>query len=197
MAVKEVKRKVLHLLLGVILAAAIYYDIIGWLSLFVAVLLSVLLSYVTKHKRFFAENWLLRNFEREEDIKIFPYKGLTFYLIGALIAVFLFEKDIALASIAILCLGDSISRLVGEAFGKIKHPLDGRKFVEGAFAGFFAGIFGAVLFIPWYEAVIASFFAMAAEGLELKVGMADVDDNLVVPIAAGFAVWIFRILLGS
>ena len=51
------------------------------------------------------------------------------YFIGAIISLFLFEKQIALASIMILALGDSFCHL--GKFGNLKHPFNDLKF-DGA-----------------------------------------------------------------
>ena len=115
------------------------------------------------------------------------------YLIGALLAVILFEKDIALAAIIILALGDSFSRLIGP-FGKIKHPFNNTKFLEGVIAGIIAAFLGAILFVKPSEAIIASFFAMMLEGVNLRLGKFKIDDNITIPLIAGGVIWLIRFL---
>ena len=109
-------------------------------------------------------------------------------------ALLLFAKEIAMASIMILALGDSVSHIYGLYFGKIKHPLSKAKFLEGTIAGFFAGFIGALVFLPWHEAFFASLAAMIAEAIEIKIGAEQFDDNLVIPFVAGAAVWIIRLI---
>lgn len=105
----------------------------------------------------------------------------------------LFPKEIAMASIMILALGDSVSHLYGLHYGKIKHPLSNAKFLEGTIAGFVAGFIGALIFLPWLEAFLASLAAMIVEAIEIKIGIGQVDDNLIIPIVAGTIVWAVRL----
>ncbi len=105
----------------------------------------------------------------------------------------MFPKDIAMASIMVLALGDSISHLYGLHYGKTKHPLSKTKFMEGTIAGTIFGFIGAFVFLPWWEAFLASFAAMIVEAIEIKIGTNQVDDNLIVPFVAGAAVWLMRL----
>ena len=103
--------------------------------------------------------------------------------------------DIASASIIILAFADSASYIFGVRFGRTEHPFTTKKFIEGMVAGIIAGFIAASIFVPWYEALIASTVAMIAEGIEIKVGLTDVDDNIVMPVAAAFAIWVLRLFL--
>ena len=98
-----------------------------------------------------------------------------------------------MASIMILALGDSVSHLYGLHYGRIKHPLSSTKFFEGTIAGFIAGFIGALIFLPWLEAFLASLAAMAVEAIEIKIGAGQVDDNLIIPVVAGAAVLAVRL----
>ena len=106
----------------------------------------------------------------------------------------LFEKDIAMAAIIILALGDSFSRLIGP-FGKIKHPFNDKKFLEGVIAGMVAAALGAMLLVKPLEAIAASFFAMLLEGVNLRLFKFKIDDNITIPLIAGFVIWLIRFLL--
>ena len=119
---------------------------------------------------------------------------MLFFLLGSFLAVLLFPKDIALASIMVLAFGDAISHLFGVHFGKIMHPLSDKKFLEGAIAGFFAATVGALLFIPVHEALLAAFAAMLVEALEVRFRRIQIDDNFLIPLAAGATIVLFRYL---
>lgn len=189
----EIKRQPFHILIGLLLVALIRYDLLNPIILFTATIVAVILSLFirkTKPKIIYS---LLQFVEREDALREFPGKGLIAYLTGALIALVLFEKDIAMASIIILALGDSFSRLVGP-FGRIKHPFNDTKFLEGAVAGVIAASLGAMLFISPPEAVVASFFAMLLEGIDLRIFKCKIDDNITIPLIAGLVVWLIRLL---
>ena len=189
----EFRRKAFHALLGVLLVVLIKLKILGKIELIFLIIAVIIFSMLSKKYRLPFIYPLLMIFEREKHLKGFIAKGLLFYLIGAFLSIMIFPMDTALASIIILALGDSTSHIFGVKFGKIKHPLTDKKFIEGTIAGILAGFLGALFFVSWTEALIASLLAMIAEGIELKIGAEEIDDNLVIPLVAGSAIWIIRL----
>ena len=190
----EIKRQPIHILSGLLIIALLYYDLLSPLILSALVIISVIASILIKKTRPKVVYNLLRFVEREENLEHIPGKGLIAYLIGGLAVVTLFEKDIALASVMILALGDSISRLVGP-FGRIRHPFNNAKFIEGVIAGMIAASLGAMLFVRPYEAIAASFFAMLIEGFDLRILKFKVDDNITIPITSAAVIWALRYLI--
>lgn len=190
----EWNRQLFHIFLGVIIVALLVYDFIDKKIISIIIIAGLILSYSSKKIEIPIINQMLQIFERKEDIKKFPGKGIIFYFVGAYIALLVFPKDIAMASIMVLALGDSISHLYGLHYGKIKHPLSKTKFIEGTIAGTVFGFIGAFVFLPWLEALLASFAAMIVEAIEIKIGAQQVDDNLIVPFVAGAAVWLLRLI---
>jgi len=189
----EIKRQPFHILLGFLLIALIYHDLLNPLALLAIIIIIIISSlYIrkTKPKTVYS---LLSFIERKENLEKFPGKGLIAYLTGTLLVLVLFEKDIAMASIMILALGDAFSRLIGP-FGKIRHPLNNTKFLEGVIVGIIAASLGAWLFVRPSEAITASFFAMLIEGFDIKLFKHKIDDNLIIPLIAGIVIWLVRIL---
>lgn len=190
----EWNRQIFHIFLGVLIVVLLMYGFIDKEIIFIAILIGLILSYLSTKTRVPVIYDLLEKFERKEDFKKFPGKGMLFYFIGVFIALLLFPKDIAMASIMVLALGDSLSHLFGLHFGKVKHPLSSTKFLEGTIAGFVAGFIGALVFARWYEAFFASLAAMIVEAIEIKIGVQQVDDNLIVPFVAGGVIWLIRVI---
>lgn len=189
----EIKRQPFHILLGLLLIALIYYDLLNPMILLIIIIISIILSFLIKKTKPRVIYKLLQFVEREDALEKIPGKGLIAYLIGTLLVILLFDKDIALASIMILALGDSFSRLIGP-FGRIRHPFNNTKFLEGVIAGIVAASLGAMLFVRPFEAIIASFVAMLLEGIDLRVFRFKVDDNMAIPLIAGVVIWLMRIL---
>jgi len=158
---------------------------INSLTLFVVLIAGIITSILSKKYRIPLIYQFLKTFERKETIKSFPGRGTISFFIGCLLVLQLFEKNTALASIMILTLGDSISHLVGWHIGRRKNPLNCLKSVEGNIAGAIAGSLGAMFFVSPLHAVIASFTAMTAEAVEIKMQERIVDDNITVPLVAG------------
>ena len=190
----ELNRQVFHILFGLIIVILLIYGFLNKEIILGLILIGLILSFLSRRMQVPVISNLLQKFEREKEIKKFPGKGILFYLAGVFIALLLFSKDIAMASIMVLAFGDSVSHLYGLHYGKISHPLSKTKFLEGTIAGFIAGLIGALVFLPWHEAFFASLVAMIVEAIEIKIGAEQDDDNLIIPVVAGAAVWLFRLI---
>lgn len=190
----ELKRQLFHILLGIVISLLYYFDLIDALMVFVVVVLGSFLCFLCKKVKIPVIEFFLRHFEREEQRKIFPGRGVLFYFIGVLLVMKLFPKDIALASILVLALGDSMSHFFGKYFGRTRNIFNrrSRKLLEGTVAGTLAGFLGALVFVPFPEAFLGSLGAMAAEALHFELNQHQVDDNLVVPLVAGTIMYLIR-----
>ena len=188
----EMRRQILHIFLGIIFVILLHHGFINKWIILLCITIGFIVSYVSKRTYIPLIHELLRVFERDEYIKKFPGKGTIFYFAGVFFVLLFFSNDIAIPSIMILAFGDSFSHIFGVHLGKIKHPLSNTKFVEGTIAGFIAGFLGAVLFIPWNQAMAASMAAMFVEAIEVKVGAKQIDDNLIMPFVAGAVIFLVR-----
>jgi phytol kinase len=194
----EIGRQIMHALIGILLAVMYYFDILSPLAVFLGIIIGALISFISKRvDNFPIFSWFLKHYERDEEKKNFPGKGLVFYFVGVLLVMQLFEKDIALAAILILALGDSVSHLYGASIGKIRNIFngDGKKLLEGTLAGTVAGALGAMLFIPIPEAIIGSFAAMMFEVVKIDLNDKTLDDNIIVPLVAGTVIFLLRTYL--
>lgn len=209
MDVLEVRRQLFHGTLGVIIVALLYFGVFEWFGdmlslpflrpsagifLIILIIGAVVISLSRKYKIPLI-HWLLTTFERPEEIKVFPGKGVFFAILGMFIVVALFEPPIAMASILILSLGDSTSHLVGQKVGRTKHPLSDTKFLEGHIAGILISAAAATFFVPFLWALIAASVAIFVEGIDMGLaGSRLADDNLIVPVTAGVILFIIAAL---
>lgn len=191
----EIKRKIFHILAGLLFVGLIFYDILTPVVLIIVLIAEFVIFFILKkHKIPFIYPFLTM-MERPKDLKKFPGKGSIYYTLGVFLAVVLFPKDIAMASVIILALGDAFASLVGW-YGKIKNPLSKeRKTIEGSVAGIVIGFLGALMFVMWLEALVGTVAAMIVESFNLKVGHHEIDDNLTMPLVAGAVIWLLRIIL--
>lgn len=189
----EIRRKTFHILIGIILIFLIYRNMIDAEIIFFILIFGIILSLICRKYEIPVISKALKFFDRKENMKKFPGKGAIFFFIGVLLAVKLFPKDIALASIAILTIGDSLSHIFGLYFGKTKNFFgNGEKMLEGTIFGMLFGFLAAILFVVWYEALIASIIAMIAEAVEFELNKNPVDDNVVVPLVSGTVMILIR-----
>ena len=195
---QELGRQIIHLIVGVVSVILIYTGFLTSISILALIVIGILASFICKRTWLPGFSFFLKHFERGKEKVNFPGKGLIFFFIGVLLVVKLFDQDIALASIMILALGDSISHLVGAKYGKLKNIFNWKsnKLIEGTLAGTFAGFLGAIIFVSWPMAFIASFVAMVAEVIKIDFNDNTLDDNLVVPLIAGTVMFLLRTYLG-
>jgi len=190
----EIRRQLFHIVWGFVFVGLIYFDMINPLMVFILIILFLIGSLLSKKIKIPVIYWFLTKFDRPEDIKSLPGKGSWFYLIGVFLVMVLFPKDITMAAIIVLALGDSIAPLVGQ-YGRIKHPLSEKKFLEGTIAGALVAFIGALVFVKYYEAALAAIIAMVVEGIDLRLGRNPINDNIVIPIVAGGVIWLIRLII--
>jgi len=186
----ELRRQAFHIVLGLISVFLIATELVDWKFFFLVMIAGFFIAIFSVKKNLFLISWFLEHFERK-DARI-PGQGALYLVAGILFAVLLFEKDIALAAIMILIFGDSISHVFGKLFGKIRHPLNRYKCIEGSLVGFAAAVIGAAFFVVWTQALVAAAVAMVVESFELKLRR--VDDNLLIPLVAGLVISVMRLL---
>ncbi len=103
-----------------------------------------------------------------------------FFLIGGIFVIAFFDFSIALTALLMTTFGDLVSSIVGEHFHyfHIKHSF---KSWEAACAEFLVDLVLGLLFLPGIIAFVMAFTATAVEILSTQL-----DDNLLVPLFAGF-----------
>jgi dolichol kinase len=109
--------------------------------------------------------------------------GSSYLAISCTVAAFLFPREIAVASMGYLILGDGLAGLVGRSWGRV--PLAFGKTLEGTLACLIANLGVGWLVLQDFPAVILG----AAVGTLVEFIPLPVDDNLAIPILAGTVLW--------
>jgi phytol kinase len=188
----EVRRQIIHLIYGPLLVTLYHYGIINDYLLLGAIIGGIIASYMIKRQKLSPVAKILSFFEREHHMKNFPGRGILFFTIGAFLCLTLFEKNIAYAGILILSIGDALTNIVGRHFGRIKTRLNPNKYIEGTFVGIIASVPVAYFFVPNIWAVIcACTIAMFLEIPHIRLFGFEIDDNLIIPLAASFTLSLF------
>ncbi len=107
-----------------------------------------------------------------------------YFAFGIVATLLLFPWHIAGAAIAIFCLGDSVASLFGGII-PITFPFNKGKTLEGSLAGFLFAFLAGSFFVPPIYALIGAAIAMTVEALPLPI-----NDNVLIPIITGAALWI-------
>jgi phytol kinase len=181
----NIRRKLFHLFSGLGIIVLIYYGIIDRFFLLLLLILGVILS-LNVHRIPYLHR-ILQIYERPRDLIKMPGRGAITLVAGLAIPLFIFPWDIALASMCVLAIGDSLSTIVGLKMGKTKFPFS-CKTLEGSLAGLFVSLLACLLILNPLEAVACAFFGMAAESFDI------LEDNISVPLAAGSAAFLIGMI---
>jgi len=122
---------------------------------------------------------LMRSEERQNPT------GTLYYLLGALVALLLFPKEIALFSMTVLAVGDPAAYIIGINFGKFRI---GKKSLEGSLAFLTASVIAGLLLSNLWDSL--SFIAIitgAVTGTVVELMPLKINDNLTIPITASAA----------
>lgn len=106
--------------------------------------------------------------------------GSTYFILGALLACVLFEKEVTIAILFFLVLGDQAASFVGKKFGR--HRIMGKTW-EGTFACGLVCFVVSLQILPLIASLVASITAALSELFLARY----VDDNLVMPMVSGVA----------
>ena len=186
----ELRRKIVHMLIGIASLLLLINNIITPLIIFIILIIGTLCSLLSLKYRIPIISFFLDNFERPEEKTKLPGKGIILAVVGSLLALQLFERNIALASITILTFADPISHLVGKFFGKTKSFLDKKKNIEGHIAGAIISSLFAMFFVHPVLALSGALIAMLFEAIIIEIQKVELDDNLIIPLAAGTAMFL-------
>jgi dolichol kinase len=118
--------------------------------------------------------------------------GSIFFIAATIITFAVFDYTIAILALMLTVFGDLASALVGIKFGK--HKIFHKKSFEGFLAGLAMNLVVGLLILPSYPAIFIS-MALVASIVELMTGK--LDDNLTVPLFAGFTGQIIAYTLGA
>lgn len=122
----------------------------------------------------------------------------TLWILAAISIVGLFTEYIALSAIIAFALGDSLSAILGERFGRHKLIYNKTKSLEGSLTFFgvtFIGVYCVwylVGIIAWIPALIAASVGAFIESLIPTSHW--LDDNFVVPVGVGFFLFFTQML---
>jgi len=188
----ELRRKVFHLLgllfLATYIIVAFYFGkSFGLLALIFILILLLILEFfrIQLKKKIPFLHRLWRNKEKNS------LGGEVYYVIGMIITFSVFDFNIAVAAVLMTTFGDMAAALIGIRFGKHQmFNLKNRDW-EGAAAEFVIDIVIGIFLISNFIIVIS--MALAATFVERTFLHA--DDNLMIPVFAGFVGQILTLIL--
>lgn len=189
----ELRRKLIHLCAGISIPFLYYYLPEFWAKWILAgVTLGVIAVDILRLKDPFVKRLFGEFFSpliRKHEVSVLT--GATYLLLSSLLCVLFFRKNIAVAAISFLVIGDTAAALVGKRIGRI---LFFGKSLEGSIACFMSCIIIGFI-IPgfsWLVVLSGAFVATVVEALPIPL-----DDNLRIPLSAGLVMQIFSNILSD
>jgi len=179
----ELKRKFIHLFS--LLFIAIYVLIlnnfnkqIALLSLLGLLILFLVIEYfrLVKKKKIFFIHIFFREFEKEK------LAGYIYFILGAIIAFAVFDFKIAIAALLMTTFGDMAAALFGIKFGKKWLKKIPNTAWEGILAELAVNIIIGFIFLQNPIIILA----MALTATYVETVFTQADDNLIIPVFAGF-----------
>jgi len=180
-------RRVFHAATGLALAFLIFWMgkesgliLIGALFLFTILMEILRLQVPSMNKA-----WVSLVGPMLKDTEVSHPTGVGYFLGGVLLCLLLFELEVTLASIVILSVGDPTAAMIGQQWGRIRI---GKKSLEGT-VGFLASAMTAgIVFQGFWPGLSMATFSMGAlTGAVVELLPLNIDDNLLLPVAAGLA----------
>ncbi len=113
--------------------------------------------------------------------------GATWLVIALLVAATCFPRDVAIAAMCAVCLGDAAAAIVGRTLSG--YGSEGRKSFVGSAACFALTLIAAraLAHFAWREALLSGLLASAAERPRRPL-----DDNLRITLAVGCGILLWR-----
>lgn len=177
----EAKRKAIHLFALIIPISYYFLPQSIALLIYASVALASVTADVIRIKKYHLGRvltWVLRPILRRHERRGFT--GSSYILSAMVLSIIFFEKNIAVAVISFIIVGDVAAALVGRIFGKIKTI--STKSLEGSSAFLFSCllIIWAIPGFPFEIGVVGALVATVVEALPLPI-----DDNFTVPLVSG------------
>lgn len=130
---------------------------------------------------------LMRSEERDNPT------GTLYYLLGALIALLLFPKEIVLFSMTVLAVGDPSAYIVGYNFGRLRI---GKKSMEGSLAFWAASVIaGFLLHRLWINLSVTDIVTGGLTGAVIELIPVRINDNLTIPVITSAALYAMSVYI--
>ncbi|KAK9702066.1 Diacylglycerol kinase [Basidiobolus ranarum] len=137
--------------------------------------------------------------------------GVVYFLLGGIIALYFFPRDIALLSIIILSWCDPAASIFGRLWGKYTYRFSNGKSIAGCFGSWLIGTLITYYFwgycihqnedFSWQENAKIPLWALSITGgtlgsLAELVNVRGIDDNFCIPVLVSLGFWIILIVFG-
>lgn len=185
---QEIRRKLIHL--SSIIYPLLYIFVNKNIIIIILLILFIIIILwdISRIINLFPENSFLHytySFLREKERVGKRFSGSFYFLLSSVIVVSLFPKNIAILSLLVLVVCDTIAALVGKKYGKHKildKTLEG--WISFNISGFILATIYMSILLNWnnYILIILLFSVFVSSIIELISDKIKVDDNLSISL---------------
>jgi len=178
---REVGRKVIHLTILIAIAGYAFIEEVFSKQAALLTLVGLLLFFLVLEYFRLERGWKMPFFSifirpKEQD----RLYGVIFFLSATIISLAVFDYKIAIAALFMTTFGDMTAALIGKKYGT--SLLYKNKTVVGGIAELTVNLIVGILVLGnIYVAILMAFAATASETI-----VDELDDNLIIPLVAGF-----------
>lgn len=184
----EIRRKLGFHMLGGLAIAFIFYLIPKFIFQICIIILLIIALIMRSMKLHNMNSKLIENMSKTFGRKNEDGNGSIYMFLGIILVSILFTKNIAILSIIVLSISDSISTLIGKFLGKIK--IYKKKTLEGTLSFFVSGFL--IIFLSTQNFIISFFASITSALIEL---FTPIDDNLIIPSSCAFVIAILMLIM--
>lgn len=198
----QIMRRIFHMFNGFAIATLYlisfsHSQMIHFLGLFACLLYifeQIRVNYPEKALKFLPiTRFIIRAEEQLKESAMVPY------LMGVLLTIITFPKEIALVGIYTLAFADPLSAIIGIRFGK--HKISETRSIEGSFAFFLCTFLCSLIVLSGYYygitfSILIISFILGVAGTVLDLFPLKIDDNLTIPLFTSTMLWVLTVLFG-
>lgn len=189
----ELRRKLFHIGFGLVIVILLYLNLLNLARLIIVLAIGFVVSLVSKYKKIPIINWFLEKHCRENEIT--PGAGPLTFVLGVLLVLILFDKEIALASILILTLGDSLNAIIYAIYQGHDQETQKLAFGIGLIITILICSLAARFFVSTGLAFLGSIAGITLELLGSRYKIIRIEDNILIPLVSGIVIYLVPILL--
>ncbi|MBI45190.1 MAG: hypothetical protein CMG66_03375 [Candidatus Marinimicrobia bacterium] len=178
--IKEIPRKIIHLSTSFFALMLYYFGRDFCIPYFLLICFSFILFDLIRQKNqklksIYNSFFLFLTRDSEDD----NFTGASYLCLSVVIVSLCFDEKVAVPSLLIMSFSDPFASLFGICFGNFKLY---QKTLEGTIAFFMVSCLVMMFFnFPYLTVIVVALFCSV---VELFAPMINIDDNLLVPIAA-------------
>ena len=181
----EIGRKIIHITILIVLAVYFFIENNNGKQIALLFLVALLILFLVLEYFRLELGWKMPFFSQfiraKEDNRMY---GVIYFLSASIISLAVFDKKIALAALLMTTFGDMVAALVGKRYGTTL--IYRNKTWAGFIAEIIVNLIVGFIVLGGTSGGIYIILGMASVATVVETMVDELDDNLIIPLFAGF-----------